>query len=229
MENVQELRIQRGWPSGNIDREVLRKEVGDVDMGYWGATTSDVNAKAPNRYLHTNGAAPCLNVVLHNPGKLRGCLAHISYGDPRYIPSGNTSDDQDQSKLYKKAIMIIASLIKQCRISEEEPLLMWLGAGQAFYPQSPYAPNNPIGQPFPEFLSQNLPPSSNIRQILSDDLQTMDTVLVNRPDSAQVLYYPSASTVYILTDDDERKLYTDAPPNDRVQPAKIGGKCSDLR
>ncbi len=164
--------------------------VGMVDMGEWAYAEGQT-------ILSTMGAAPCLNVVVHNglPGKERGCVTHISH----YT--------LNQRNLYDTACTTILILIQKCRTTPNDPLTIFFGSGYAFHPGSIFASQNPVAQDFLSYLSEFLHGHGIDMQkiaLIADYLIKVSEVLAKASafDPGNIIYQPHSHKVIILSVED---------------------------
>jgi hypothetical protein len=167
-----ELILKEGLPENFLSN--LNYVVG-IDV--WGYSSSTPIA--------TVGAAPCLNVVVHNRGTNEGCLAHV----------GHTS--LNQTELFMKALRAIEIMAWEAIVGANT-FDIWFGAGYAFVENSIYAPEERYNIDFVTFIKQQLalkgyPPvkilDNRIRGRSHDD---------PNPDPGNVVYWPALHTVYII-------------------------------
>lgn len=149
---------------------LLNMTIWHVDMGEWAFTEHDV--------LATNGAGPCLNVVVHNSQKMTGCLSHIPHSTSK------------QDVLYDEACQTILQMIQKC-VPEKQTFVVWIGSGWAFFPGNQYTPYQTVAQDFKDYLNNYLAQQGCSNYIIKDS-RTSDP-----NDPGAVIYLPTTGTVLV--------------------------------
>jgi hypothetical protein len=179
-----------------------------VAIDVWGYSSSTPIA--------TVGAAPCLNVVVHNRETNAGCLAHVGHTSP------------NQTELFMKALRAIETMAWEANVSANT-FDIWFGAGYAFVGDSTWAPEERYNIDFVTFIKQKLALKGY------SSVEILDYRIRGRslddpdPHPGNVVYWPALNRVYIITIGTTTEGFNDTRDLYGVQtkyPPPEGGKIS---
>lgn len=164
--------------------------------------------------LATDGAGPCLNVVLHDPVGNVGCLAHI-HNSARTAEATDHKAHAIRSNLYHKAYFTIREMMSAVP-RRHGPFEVFLEAGQAFSAQAgPYVKEDDVNYDLPDYLTRAFLEESIAISVIDSRISGV----VCQPDKGNILYHPAASRVYFVATTKNREALT----------AMQNGRTSDIQ